>query len=61
MFPKDSDEVIDFNGERTLDGMSKFLESHGKLGGAAVEEEEEKADEEDEGADDEASAGKEEL
>lgn len=39
MFPKDSDQVIDYNGERTLDAMTKFLESHGKEGNAAPEEE----------------------
>ncbi|CAF1008000.1 unnamed protein product [Didymodactylos carnosus] len=38
MFPKDSDEVIDYNGERTLEGFSKFIDSNGLEGGQASEE-----------------------
>ncbi|CAF5218979.1 unnamed protein product, partial [Rotaria magnacalcarata] len=38
LFPKDSDEVIDYQGERTLEGLSKFVESNGKEAGNIPEE-----------------------
>jgi len=57
LFPKDSDEVIDYNGERTLDAMASFLESHGKTGGQAEPEE----DDEDEDEEETAENVKEEL
>jgi len=47
LFPKDSDEVVDYNGERTLEAMSTFLKSHGKTQGTA-EEDDNDADEDEE-------------
>ncbi len=38
LFPKDSDEVIDYQGERTVAGLSKFIDSNGKEAGKAPEE-----------------------
>lgn len=61
-FPAGSDQVVDYNGPRTLEGFKKFLDSDGKEGAGdspAEEEEEEEEDEEEE--DDEATQERDEL
>jgi protein disulfide-isomerase A1 len=47
-FPKDSDEIVDYNGERTLAGFVKFLETGGKAGTGPSEEEVEEVEESEE-------------
>ncbi|XP_054713407.1 protein disulfide-isomerase-like isoform X1 [Uloborus diversus] len=45
LYKKESNEVVDYNGERTLEGLSRFIESGG-VDGASVKEEEEDEEEE---------------
>jgi len=51
-FPKGSQEVIDYNGERTLEALTKFVESGGEEGAAPDEEELEEVEEEEEESED---------
>jgi hypothetical protein len=37
LFPKNSDAVIDYNGERTLEPLIRFVESDGVDGGQAAD------------------------
>jgi protein disulfide-isomerase A1 len=39
LFPKGSDEVIDYAGERTLEALARFIDSNGKDAGKAATEE----------------------
>lgn len=55
-FPANSDEVVDYNGERTLDGFSKFIDSDGKEGAGVQDyDDEDDYDDDDAGDDDDGS------
>merc|ERR1712031_140200 len=51
LFKKGTNEVIDYNGERTLDGLVKFIESDGVHGAAVEGEDEDEEDDDDLGHD----------
>merc|ERR1711997_957718 len=44
LFKKGDNTVIDYNGERTLDGLVKFIDSDGVIGAAAEDEDDDEDD-----------------
>ena len=61
LYKKGDNKVVEYNGERTLEGMKKFVESGGEIGQAAPEDGEAEEDDEDLEKEDEKKPAKDEL
>ncbi|CAB3363638.1 Hypothetical predicted protein [Cloeon dipterum] len=47
LYKKGDNKIVEYNGERTLDGMTKFIETNGEYGQAAPDEDEDENEDDD--------------
>jgi len=59
LFPKDSDEVIDYHGARTVEALANFIDSNGKENGKTAADEH--ADQNEEGAEEDEEPAHQDL
>ncbi|XP_042899425.1 protein disulfide-isomerase isoform X2 [Parasteatoda tepidariorum] len=61
LYKKDTNEVVEYNGERTLEGINKFIETDGEYGKAAPDEIKKPKEEDEEEEKDDEQAKRDEL